>query len=62
MKIKISYAPDEERDACAAAREMLRLFPFIRVHKDDNNPPYTRLYMTTKQPAKPMIARVELDP
>lgn len=62
MKIKISYAPDEERDACAATREMLRLFPAIRVHKDDNNPPYTRLYMTTKRPANAGMDPKTLEP
>lgn len=61
MKIKISYAPDEERDACAATRELLRLFPAIRVHKDDNNPPYTRLYMTTRQPANAVVEPKTVD-
>lgn len=55
MKIKISYAPDEERDAYAATRAMLKLFPAIRIHKDDNNPPYTRLYMATKRPENPSL-------
>lgn len=53
MKIKISYAPEEWRDACAATQAMMKLFPAIRVHKDDNNPPYTRLYMATKRPGSP---------
>ena len=61
MKIKISYAPDEERDACAAARAMLKLFPAIRIHKDDNNPPYTRLYMTTKRPANTVMEPKSVD-
>lgn len=61
MKIKISYAPDEERDACAATKAMLRLFPAIRVHKSENNPTHTQLYMTTRRPANAVIEPKTVD-
>ena len=53
MKITIAYTADEERDACTAARQLLRLFPAIRVHKSDNNGLYHHVYMTTRKPGKP---------
>lgn len=49
MKITIAYTEDEERDACSAARQLLRLFPAIRVHKSEHHPPYKHIYMTTKK-------------
>ena len=58
MKITIAYTADEERDACTATRQLLRLFPAIRVHKSDGKPPYMHLYMTTKRPEKPVTERV----
>jgi|GEM_PF-5230056 len=61
MKIRISYAPDEERDACVATKAMLRLFPAIRVHKSENNPTHTQLYMTTRRPANAVIEPKTVD-
>ena len=52
MKIKISYEPDELRDASAATKALLKLFPSLRIHKSESHPPNTQLYMNTKKPEK----------
>lgn len=53
MKITIAYTADEEGDACAATRQLLRLFPAMKVHISERHPPFLHLYMTTKIPEKP---------
>lgn len=49
MKIKLSYLPEEEREAGAALSALLRLIPGAKVRKSDAHPPYKHLYLTTKQ-------------
>lgn len=49
MKITIAYTREEERDARAATRLLLRLFPAIRVHKSEHHAPHLHLYLTTKK-------------
>lgn len=57
MKITIAYTAEEEGNACAATRQLLRLFPAMKVHKSERHPPFLHLYMTTKIPEKPYDIR-----
>lgn len=52
MKIKLSYLPEEERDAGAALAALLRLLPGARVRKTDGKGPYKHTYLTTRKTAK----------
>ena len=52
MKIKLSYLPEEAREAGAVLSALLRLLPSAKVRKTDANPPYKHTYLTTRKPAK----------
>ena len=52
MKIKISYKPDEEKEATAAVVAFLRLHPGAKVHKSDKHAPFMHIYMATTKPEK----------
>ena len=61
MKIKISYAPDEEWEARLIQKFVNGLIHGTKVHKSENNPPYTQLYMTTRRPANAVIEPKTVD-
>lgn len=52
MKIKISYKPEEEKEATAAVVALLRLFPGAIARKSDRHKPFLHTYMTTKKSDK----------
>ena len=54
MKIKISYKPDEEKEATASVVAFLRLHPGATVRKSDRHDPFRHIYIATeKQPDTP---------
>ena len=50
MKIKISYKPEEEKEAAATVVALLRTHPGATVRKSDRHAPYLHIYMTTIKP------------
>lgn len=53
MKIKITYLPEEEPKAAAALADLRRLYPRLKVHKSDTNPPFKCIYLTIARPGNP---------
>lgn len=54
MKIKISYKPDEEKEATASVVAILRIHPGAIVRKSDRHAPFRHIYLTTeKRPENP---------
>ena len=47
MKIKISYKPEEEKEAAASVVALLRLHPGATVRRSDRHAPFIHTYMTT---------------
>ena len=52
MKIKISYKPDEEKEATASVVAFLRLHPGATVRKSDRHDPFRHIYITTENQPK----------
>ncbi len=50
MKITVAYTSAEEQDAAAVLAALLRLLPGVRVHKNESEPPFLHIYLTTKKP------------
>ena len=48
MKIKITYAAEEDQEVTRTVNAIKQLHPHIRVHKSDRHPPYKHLYLTVK--------------
>lgn len=57
MKITISYTAAEEQEATAILVALRPLLPGVRVHKNEDKPPFLHLYLTTKKPGKPCKSR-----
>jgi len=53
LKLKLTYLPEEEREAAAALAVLLRRFPGARTRKSARHPPFLHLYLTTKKPETP---------
>lgn len=49
MKIKITYIPEEGGLATCIVETIRRLLPSVRVHENDENPPYRHIFLTTKK-------------
>lgn len=52
MKIAVSYIGSEEQEAAGVLAALLELLPGVRVRKNESNPPFLHLYLTTKKPQK----------
>ena len=50
MKITISYPAAEEQEATAILVALRPLLLGVRVHKNEDKPPFLHLYLTTKKP------------
>lgn len=57
MKFKISYLPEEEQEAAADLAALRSRHPGAKVHKSDAHPPFRHIYLTTKNPGKPLTTR-----
>lgn len=57
MKIKLTYLPEEEKEADAALRALRRLFPRAKVRKSDAHPPKNCIYLTADFHCKDCGAR-----
>lgn len=53
MKIKISYKPEEEKEAAASVVAFLRLHPGATVRKSDRHEPFRHIYIATQRTEKP---------
>lgn len=53
MKIKISYKPDEEKEAAASVVAFLRIHPDATVRKSDRHDPFRHIYIATQHAEKP---------
>ena len=53
MKIKISYKPDEEKEATASVVAFLRIHPGATVRKSDRHDPFRHIYIATQRTEKP---------
>lgn len=53
MKIKISYKPEEEKEAAASVVALLRVLPGAKVRKSDRHAPFLHTYLTTTKPEIP---------
>ena len=53
MKIKISYKPEEEKEAAASVAAFLRLHPGAIVRKSDRHDPFRHIYIATQRTEKP---------
>lgn len=52
MKIKISYKPDEEKEAAASVEAFLRIHPDAIVRKSDRHDPFRHIYIATQRTEK----------
>ncbi len=50
MKLKITYTPDQERQALTALAAVRRLFPAARVHESNGNDRIKAVYLTIAKP------------
>lgn len=50
MKIKISYKPEEEKEAAASVVALLRVLRGAKVRESDRHAPFKHTYITTKKP------------
>ncbi|MBQ3542150.1 MAG: hypothetical protein IJA45_03385 [Oscillospiraceae bacterium] len=53
MKIKISYKPDEEKEAAASVVAFLRIHPGAIVRKSDRHDPFRHIYIATEKQRNP---------
>lgn len=53
MKIKISYKPEEEKEATASVVAILRIHPGAIVRKSDRHDPFHHIYIATQRAEKP---------
>lgn len=49
MKIKISYKPDEEKEAVASMVAFLQIHPGAIVRKSDRHDPFRHIYIATEK-------------
>ena len=59
MKITISYQPGEQHTAEALFQAAQQILPRARVHKTDSRPPFTHLYLTSKNGEQPDTDRTK---
>lgn len=52
MKIKVTYAPEQEQAARAALDALRRMFPTARVHESDGYTPVKAVFLTVTNPEK----------
>jgi len=50
MKIKISYKPEEEKEAAASVVALLRVLQGAKVRESDRHAPFKHTYITTRKP------------
>ena len=50
MKVKISYKPEEEKEAAATVAALLQVLPGAKVRKSDRHAPFIHTYLTTAKP------------
>ena len=55
VKIRIAYSPEEGNLATCIVETIKRLLPSVRVHENDDKPPWRYIFLTTKKPQKPSI-------
>lgn len=53
MKLKLTYSPEEEREADLILRFTKGLLPGLRVHKNTSKPPHIHVYLTTRKTGTP---------
>ena len=53
MKIKISYKPDEEKEATASVMAFLQIHPGATVRKSDRHDPFRHIYIATEKQQNP---------
>lgn len=46
VKVKITYKPEQAKEAAAALAALRQMFPTARVHETDRNAPTKALYLT----------------
>lgn len=46
MKIKITYKPENEKEAAAIMAALLRLLPGAKVRKSERHAPFIHIYIT----------------
>ena len=49
MKIKISYKPEEEKEAAASVVALLRILHGAKVRESDRHAPFKHTYITTRK-------------
>lgn len=50
MKVKLTYQPEEEREAAAVLAALLQLHPGARTRRDKSQAPKLCVYVTTRKP------------
>lgn len=57
MKVKVSYMPEEEREATKVLKSLLNVLSGVKVRKSDRNPPFKHIYVATQMRKKPDVSR-----
>lgn len=52
MKVKVTYAPEEQNLAAATLDTLRRLYPAARVHESDSYTPVKAVFLTVRNPEK----------
>lgn len=52
MKLKLTYSPEEAREADLIVHFARGLLPGVRVRQNASKPPYIHVYLTTKKGAR----------
>ena len=55
MKIRITYMQEEGNLATCIVETIRHLIPSVRVHENDDKPPWRYIFLTTKKPQKPSV-------
>ena len=50
MKFKISYTPEETKEALEALELLRKLHPSAKVRRSDAHPPFKQIYLVTPKP------------
>ena len=51
VKLKLTYAPEEEQESAAVLAALLRLLPGAKIRRDKSKAPQMAVYVTTRKPA-----------
>lgn len=61
MKLKLTYAPEEQETAAGVLAALLRLLPGAKVRRDKSQAPKLCVYVTTKSTEPVAAVRKALD-